>query len=264
MSIMAFIGLNPATLAVFMAGLCVFLLVSSFAMQQAGADSSSMKARLDDAANIFLFFKIVMPALLAIACVLYFAVFFTGDFQPGRYLLIAVFVMAIGYYLPGLYLKNVIQKRQVGMQRAFPDALDLTVICVEAGMSVERSFQRVAEEIAPQSQDLAEEIALTTAELSYLGDRSQAYDNFSKRTGMPQVKALTSSLVQAERYGTPVASALRVLSEESRGERMSMAERKAAALPAKLTVPMIVFFLPVLFVVIIGPAAVQFIDGDAF
>ena len=175
--------------------------------------------------------------------------------------MISLVLAGAGYMLPGIWMKNVTQKRQVKMQRAFPDALDLMVICVESGMSVEKSFQWVSEEIAAQSQDLAEEIGLTCAELSYLGDRSKAYENFAARTGMQQVKALTGTLVQAERYGTPVGAALRVLSDESRSERMSVAERKAAALPAKLTVPMIIFFLPVLFVVIIGPAYLQFQIG---
>lgn len=212
---------------------------------------------------IFLFFKIVMPFLLAVAALAYFTLLYGGEFDPFRHGLICVMVMGTGYMLPAIWLKNTTQKRQHQMQRAYPDALDLMVICVESGMSVERSFQWVAEEIAAQSTDLAEEIALTTAELSYLGDRSMAYENFSRRSGMQQVKALTGALGQAERYGTPVASALRVLSEESRHERMSMAERKAASLPAKLTVPMIVFFLPVLFIVIIGPAAIQVMNGDA-
>ncbi len=206
---------------------------------------------------IFLFFRIVMPFLLGIGCVGYFAFIYAGQFDSTRHSIIGVVVMLVGYALPNVYLKNVTQKRLVKMGRAFPDALDLTVICVEAGMSVEKAFHKVSEEISPQGPELGGEIALTNAELSYLGDRSLAYENFARRTGMPQVKALTSALIQAERYGTPVASALRVLSEESRGDRMSIAERKAAALPAKLTVPMIVFFLPVLFIVIIGPAAIQ-------
>lgn len=214
--------------------------------------------RSKKAPTIFLFFKIVMPFILLILTLLYYWLIFAGEFQPVRHGLISLIVAGAGYMLPGIFLKNATQKRQVKMQRAFPDALDLMVICVEAGMSVEKGFQWVSEEIAAQSQDLAEEIALTCAELSYLGDRSKAYENFAVRTGMQQVKALTGTLVQAERYGTPVGSALRVLSEESRNERMSVAERKAAALPAKLTVPMIIFFLPVLFVVIIGPAYLQF------
>ena len=210
---------------------------------------------------VYLFFKIVMPFLMLIAALIYFSIIYKGAFEPARHGLIAIVIAAGGYMLPGVWLKNMTQKRQVNMQRAFPDALDLMVICVESGMSVEKSFQWVADEIAAQSQDLAEEIALTCAELSYLGDRAKAYENLAIRTGMPQMKALTGTLVQAERYGTPVGSALRVLSDESRSERMSLAERKAAALPAKLTVPMIVFFLPVLFVVIIGPAYLQFQIG---
>jgi len=213
------------------------------------------------APTVFLFFKIVMPVLLFIAALLYYWLIYQGAFEPVRHGMISLIVAGGGFMLPGIWLTNATTKRQVKMQRAFPDSLDLMVICVESGMSVEKSFQWVSEEIAAQSQDLAEEIALTCAELSYLGDRSKAYENFSGRTGMPQVKALTGTLVQAERYGTPVGAALRVLSDESRSERMSLAERKAAALPAKLTVPMIIFFLPVLFVVIIGPAYLQFQIG---
>ena len=210
---------------------------------------------------VYLFLKIVAPFLMAAASLFYFAVIYAGEFEPGRHSIISLIIMIAGYGLPSVILKNITQKRQTKMQKAFPDALDLTVICVESGMSVEQAFHKVADEIAPQSADLGAEIALTTGELSYLGDRSQAYENFARRTGMQQVKALTGALIQSERYGTPVAAALRVLSEESRAERMSVAERKAAALPAKLTVPMIVFFLPVLFIVIIGPAAIQVISG---
>ena len=206
---------------------------------------------------VFLFFRLVAPFLMGFAALLYFAVIYPGPFESPRHPMIACIVMLIGYALPNVLLKNLTQKRAVKMQRAFPDALDLTVICVESGMSIEKSFRMVSEEIALQGPELASEIALTNAELAYLGDRSAAYDNFSRRTGLQAVKALTSAMIQAERYGTPIASALRVLSEESRGERMSIAERKAASLPAKLTVPMIVFFLPVLFIVIIGPAAIQ-------
>ena len=206
---------------------------------------------------IFLFLQIVAPILAFLGTLIYFSIFYAGEFDSTRHPMIAVGVLLVGYKLPDIMVKNMTQKRAVKMGRAFPDALDLTVICVESGMSIEKSFHKVAEEIAAQGPELAGEIALTNAELSYLGDRSAAYENFSRRTGLQAVKALTSALVQAERYGTPIASALRVLSEESRGERMSIAERKAAALPAKLTVPMIVFFLPVLFIVIIGPAVIQ-------
>lgn len=164
-----------------------------------------------------------------------------------------------GFMLPQILLSNNIAKRQDGMTKAFPDTLDLLVICVEAGLSVENALSRVTEEIAEASEVLAYELGLTSAELAYLGDRRQAYDNFAKRTGLPAAKALATTLIQSEQYGTPVGVALKVLSQEKRDERMSAAEQKAAALPAKLTVPMIIFFLPVLFVVVIGPAAIRII-----
>jgi tight adherence protein C len=134
----------------------------------------------------------------------------------------------------------------------------MLLICVQSGMSVEAAFGRVSKEIAGQSVELAEELSLTTAELSYLQDRRQAFENLGKRTGITGVKAVTTALIQAERYGTPVGQALRVMAKENRDIRQSEAEKKAAALPPKLTVPMIVFFLPVLFIVILGPAAIRF------
>jgi tight adherence protein C len=131
------------------------------------------------------------------------------------------------------------------------------LICVESGMSIEAAIRKVADEIGGQSVGLAEELILTNAELSYLPERRQAYENLNARTGLESVKSVTQALIQAERYGTPVAHALRVLANESRDMRMNAAEKKAAALPPKLTVPMILFFLPVLFAIILGPAAIQ-------
>jgi tight adherence protein C len=163
----------------------------------------------------------------------------------------------LGMRVPALFLKNLITRRQQSIRRAWPDALDLLLICVESGMSIDAAFRKVSEEIGSQSIALAEELALTTAELSYLQDRRQAYENLSKRTGMEAVKSICTALIQAERYGTPLGQALRVLAQENRDMRMSEAEKKAAALPPKLTVPMILFFLPVLFVVILGPAAIR-------
>ena len=164
---------------------------------------------------------------------------------------------AIGFYLPKVLLTNMAQKRQQSMNEAFPDALDLMVICVEAGSSVENALGRVTEEIAESSSILAQEIGLTAAELAYLGDRRMAYENFALRTGLPAAKALATTLIQSEKYGTAVGVALKVLAQEKRDERMAAAEKKAGALPAKLTVPMIVFFMPLLFLVVIGPAAIQ-------
>lgn len=163
----------------------------------------------------------------------------------------------LGFYLPNIFLSNLIQKRQASIKQAFPDALDLLLICVQAGMSIEAAFRKVAVEIGEQSGELAEELTLTTAEMSYLQNRRQAYENLGLRTGLPGVRAVATSLIQAEKYGTPLGQALRAMAEEYRDERMNEAEKKAAALPPKLTVPMIVFFLPVLFAVILGPAIIK-------
>ncbi len=147
--------------------------------------------------------------------------------------------------------------------KAFPDALDMLLICVESGMSVEMAFAKVGSEIGTASPELAEELQLTTAELAYLQERRQAYENLAKRTGHDGVKAVVMALIQGERYGTPLGDALRVMAKENRDMRMSEAEKKAAALPAKLTVPMILFFLPVLFLVVLGPAYIKYQEMSA-
>jgi len=164
---------------------------------------------------------------------------------------------AVGFYLPKIFVTNAAQKRQVELNKGFADALDLMVICVEGGLSVEAAFDRVTNEIGDKSPALAQEFGLTSAELAYLGNRHKAYANFADRTGLPAIKSLATTLVQSEKYGTPVGQALKVLSQERREERMSAAEKKGASLPAKLTVPMILFFLPPLFMVVIGPAAIK-------
>ena len=156
-----------------------------------------------------------------------------------------------------LFLKNAISKRQLSIKRAFPDALDLLLICIESGMSVEVAFRKVSAEITSQSIALSEEFALTTAELSYLQDRKMAYENLAKRTGLEGVKSVCLALMQSERYGTPLGQSLRVMAQENRDMRMNEAEKKAAALPPKLTVPMILFFLPCLFIVILGPSYIK-------
>jgi len=163
----------------------------------------------------------------------------------------------VGMQLPLVLLKNKITRRQMSIKRAFPDTLDLLLICVESGMSIEAAFRKVSNEVGTQSVALAEELTLTTAELSYLPDRRQAYENLAKRTDLDGVKSVCMALQQSERYGTPLATMLRVMAQENRDMRMSEAEKKAAGLPPKLTVPMILFFLPVLFVVILGPAVIK-------
>jgi tight adherence protein C len=205
----------------------------------------------------YLFFRMLMPAVMLIFTALYVFVILNLDQPPMIKVGICLAATYLGMHVPSLFLKNRIQHRQLSIRRAFPDALDLLLICVESGMSVEAGFKRVAAEIGTQSIALAEELTLTTAELSYLQDRRQAYQNLATRTNLEGVKSVCMALQQAERYGTPMATTLRVMSQENRDMRMSEAEKKAAGLPPKLTVPMIVFFLPVLFVVILGPAAIR-------
>ena len=214
------------------------------------------------AETAFLFFRLVAPIVMLLLAAFY-AFVVIGD----KYSLImrfgaVLFAVYLGIKLPEIFLQNQTSKRQTSMKRALPDAMDLMLICVESGVSIEHAFRKVAQEIGSQSVPLAEELTLTTAELSYLQERRQAYENLANRTGVEAIKSITTALVQAERYGTPVGLALRVLAQESRDQRMNEAETKAAALPPKLTVPMILFFLPVLFAVIITPALIQVFSWD--
>ncbi|MES0880400.1 type II secretion system F family protein [Roseibium sp. SCP14] len=212
----------------------------------------------------FLVARIAVPGVL-LAVSLFYAFLVLPDTLPTlTKICICLAIGGLGTFLPNIYLKNRIDKRRLNIQRAWPDALDLMLICVESGMSIEGAFQRVAEEVGVQSVDLAEELTLTTAELSYLSERRSAYENLSKRTGVDGVKNVMMALIQAERYGTPVGTALRTMSDDTREQRMQMAEQKAASLPPKLTVPMILFFLPVLFFVIMSPAVMQVMDMDVF
>ena len=208
----------------------------------------------------FLFFRLVMPAVMLLFSLFYVFVVIELD-QPAMVKLgLCIGATYLGMHLPSLFVKNRITRRQLSIKRAFPDALDLLLICVESGMSIEAGFKKVSSEIGSQSIPLAEELTLTTAELSYLQDRRQAYENLAKRINLDGVKSVCMALQQAERYGTPMAQTLRVMAQENRDMRMSEAEKKAAGLPPKLTVPMILFFLPVLFIVILGPAAIRVMD----
>ncbi len=205
----------------------------------------------------FLFFRVTLPIMCFLVALFY--LFVVRDYDLPAFMRISLSIGAayLGFYLPNMFISNLIQRRQQSIKRAFPDSLDLLLICVQAGMSIEAALQKVAKEISGRSIELAEEFSLTTAELSYLPERRQAFENLGKRTGLPGVRAVGTSLIQAERYGTPIGTALRVMAQENREMRMAEAEKKAAALPPKLTVPMILFFLPVLFVVILGPAAIK-------
>jgi tight adherence protein C len=202
----------------------------------------------------FMFFRFVMPFIVFAVTLFYLFLVLHLTWSPLQKIGAAFVGALIGFYVPDMFVNNMIQRRQTSIMRAFPDALDLMLICVESGMSIESSFTRVAGEIGSQSAELAEELGLTTAELSYLPDRRQAFDNLAKRCGHAGVRAVATALNQAEKYGTPLGAALRVTATENREMRMQAAEQKAASLPAKLTVPMIIFFLPCLFVVIMGPA----------
>ena len=210
----------------------------------------------------FLFFRLTLPFVFFGLALIYLFVMGGLPKQPTLVKLgVSVGAAYFGFYAPIIYITNRASKRKQSIQRAWPDALDLMLICVESGMSTEAAMRKVADEIGVQSLELAEELILTNAELSYLPDRKQAYDNLANRTGLKSVKSVMQALVQAERYGTPIAHALRVLAAESRDMRLNEAEKKAAALPPKLTVPMILFFLPVLFAVILGPAMMKISDN---
>ncbi|MHC2783770.1 tight adherence protein C [Bradyrhizobium liaoningense] len=226
--------------------------------QEAARDKLIMAGYRGQAPYItFLFARMVAPIALFIGSALY--VFVIARMEQALPVKIGICIGAayLGLQAPMLFLRNAIAKRQLSIKRAFPDALDLLLICIESGMSVEMAFRKVATEIVGQSIALSEEFTLTTAELSYLQDRKVAYENLARRTGLEGVKSVCLALQQAERYGTPLGHSLRVMAQENRDMRMNEAEKKAAALPPKLTVPMILFFLPVLFVVILGPTAIK-------
>ncbi|XOC81715.1 type II secretion system F family protein [Microvirga sp. M2] len=207
----------------------------------------------------FLAIRHIAPIGMLLLAALYVFVLLNVQQPLAMKLLIVAVAGGSGFYAPKLYIKNRITKRQAAIRRSWPDALDLLLICVECGMSIDSSFRKVAEEIGLQSPELAEELSLTTAELSYLQDRRRAFENLGDRTGLEGVKAVVTSLVQAEKYGTSLGQSLRVLAQENRDMRMAEAEKKAASLPPKLTVPMILFFLPVLFVAILSPAAISYL-----
>ncbi|HEY5305065.1 MAG TPA: type II secretion system F family protein [Pseudolabrys sp.] len=205
----------------------------------------------------YLFFRMVTPVVVTMVATFYIFVVLHLSYPTPVKIGMCIAAAYIGMHAPLMFLKNRIARRQLSIKRAFPDTLDLLLICVESGMSIEAAFRKVSDEVGTQSVALAEELTLTTAELSYLPDRRMAYENLAKRTDLDGVKSVCMALQQAERYGTPLANMLRVMAQENRDMRMSEAEKKAAGLPPKLTVPMIVFFLPVLFIVILGPAAIK-------
>jgi len=237
-------------------------LVNKLNLQKALADDTLAEKlvraglRGHAAQTMFYFYRAALPIGFALAALAY-VVFMGQDLSFQMKLVAVVGGLAAGFYAPNIYLQNLADNRRTKIMSSFPDSLDMMLICVESGMSIEMALQRVGVEIATASVELAEEFALTTAELSYLPERRMAYENLARRTNHPGVKAVAMALTQAEKYGTPVGQALRVMAKENRDLRLAEAEKKAASLPPKLTVPMIVFFLPVLFAVIIGPALIQ-------
>jgi tight adherence protein C len=210
--------------------------------------------------STFYFFRFLMPFVFAVLAAFYLYVVNGFGLLPVQKIAACFFALTAGYYAPNLYISNVAQKRRESIVQAFPDALDLMLICVESGMSIEAAIAKVGAEVGSASIELAEELSLLTAELSYLPERRLAYEGLARRTNHPGIRSVVTAMIQAERYGTPLGSALRVMAKENRELRLSAAEKKAAALPAKLTVPMIVFFLPVLFIVIMGPAIIKIQD----
>jgi tight adherence protein C len=232
--------------------------LTKYLAQESARDKLSQAGYRGQAPYVtFLFFRLVSPIVMFVGSVLY--VFVISHMEKSLPVKVGMCIGAawFGLQAPMLFLKNAISKRQLQIKRAFPDALDLLLICIESGMSIEAAFRRVSAEIVTQSIALSEEFTLTTAELSYLQDRKVAYENLAKRTGLEGVKSVCLALMQSERYGTPLGQSLRVMAQENRDMRMTEAEKKAAALPPKLTVPMILFFLPVLFVVILGPTYIK-------
>lgn len=213
--------------------------------------------RSRDALAVFLFIKLISMA--GIGFLAFSSSFIGGAFKAKAAMgILGVLTAALfGWFLPNIIIKNKAQSRRNLLRKALPDALDLMVICAEAGLSLDAALERVSREVAMTSPELAEEFGLTSVELSLLPERSKALQNLTERVDLQGILSLVNTLIQTERYGTPLAQALRVLASEMREERMMKAEEKAARLPATMTVPMILFILPTLFIIIIGPAAVK-------
>ena len=238
----------------------VFKLMQSQQTDKLHDRLSQAGLRSRDAIIVFLFFKVATPVLLgAVAFLLVYLLQF-GDLAPAARLAVVLGGIGLGFFAPELCVSNLIKKRQLSLSKALPDGLDLLVICAESGLSLDASLDRVANEIGDANAALAEELSLTSIELGFLPDRRQALTNLNRRTNLPSIRGVVNTLLQTEKYGTPLSQSLRVLANEFRDQRLLRAEEKAARLPATLTVPMIVFILPVLFIVLIGPAIISVMD----
>ena len=218
--------------------------------------------RSKDAAYGIIFARMVLPIVIGGGVVLAIYLFgWLGDWSPLKRLGVAASALIGSYKAPDVFLNNMVNKRSTAIRKGLPDALDLLVICAEAGLTVDAAFHRVAKELGRAYPELGDEFALTAIELGFLTDRRSAFENLAMRIDLESIRGVVTTMIQTEKYGTPLASALRVLSAEFRNERMMRAEEKAARLPAIMTVPLILFILPVLFVVILGPAACAISDN---
>ena len=217
--------------------------------------------RNKEVAVLLLGLRMALPIVFGIiAALLLYVVEIYPDWEMKRLMALSGTVF-FAYKAPEIYLQNIATKRTDAIRKGLPDALDLLVICAEAGLTVDAAFNRVAKELGRAYPELGDEFALTAIELSFLNERKKAFDNLAYRVNLEAVKGVVTTMIQTERYGTPLASALRVLSAEFRNERMMRAEEKAARLPAIMTVPLILFILPVLFIFILGPAACSIADA---
>jgi tight adherence protein C len=218
--------------------------------------------RTKDLAFFIIFARFVLPVVIGIAAVV--ALYVMGMFPQWsalrRYITVAGLLIG-SYKAPDIWLKNKVNKRSAAIRKGLPDALDLLVICAEAGLTVDAAFNRVAKELGRAYPELGDEFGLTAIELGFLAERRQAFENLANRVDLDSIRGVVTTMIQTEKYGTPLASALRVLSAEFRNERMMRAEEKAARLPAIMTVPLILFILPTLFIVILGPAACSIHDS---
>lgn len=217
--------------------------------------------RTKDAPVIFQFTKVTLPFVFAIGAALALYVLQIYPMKESYKLIAVIGMFGFGFFAPELYVSNAATKRQQAVRKGLPDALDLLVICAEAGLGMDAAFNRVSREMAQSAPEVADELALTAIELSFLPERRKALLNLNERTDMPEIRAVVNTLIQTEKYGTPLAQSLRVLAAEFRNDRMMRAEEKAAKLPATLTVPMMIFILPTLFIVLLGPAALRTVDA---
>ncbi len=231
-------------------------------VEKAQARLMQAGVRSKDMAFVVIFARFVLPLLFGGSMiVLVYLVDYFPDWSAWKKYGIVAGTLVLAYKAPDLYLKNKVDKRTSAIRKGLPDALDLLVICAEAGLTIDAAFARVARELGKAYPELADEFALTSIELGFLTDRRLAFENLARRIDLESIRGVVTTMIQTEKYGTPLASALRVLSAEFRNERMMRAEEKAARLPAIMTVPLILFILPVLFIVILGPAACSIHDA---